>query len=235
MLWARRHAVDLRGRAHDRRGPSRARARPSSACVLVLAAMAVRFVRAGSRRPTAARSSSTLLAPLRLGLGAVLLYVVQSDLWASAFRQAAGANWPKLSTALSALWPAAWVAAAWPILLDRARLRARWRARRGWSWGASAAPCCPGFGLAAALIAAFSFAYVASERDKKFDLAYFRTTRPGEVTRRIVRNLDQPIEIAVFFPVGERGARRGGQLPRATWPRSPASSRSRTTTSTSTR
>jgi hypothetical protein len=57
-----------------------------------------------------------------------------------------------------------------------------------------------GFGLAATLTAAFSFAYVASERDKKVDLAYFRTSRPGEVTRRITRNLDQPIEVAVFFP-----------------------------------
>ena len=42
-----------------------------------------------------------------------------------------------------------------------------------------------GLGLAAALTAAFSFAYVASERDKKADLAYFRTSRPGEVTRWI--------------------------------------------------
>jgi hypothetical protein len=57
-----------------------------------------------------------------------------------------------------------------------------------------------GLGLAATLTAAFSFAYVASERDKKLDLAYFRTSRPGEVTRRIARNLDTPIEIAVFFP-----------------------------------
>jgi hypothetical protein len=57
-----------------------------------------------------------------------------------------------------------------------------------------------GFGLAGALVFAFAFAYVASERDGKLDLAYFRTSRPGEVTRRIVRNLDQPIEVAAFFP-----------------------------------
>jgi len=59
-----------------------------------------------------------------------------------------------------------------------------------------------GFGLAAALVFAFALTYVASERDKKVDLAYFRTTRPGEVTRRIVSHLDQPIELAVFFPAG---------------------------------
>ena len=76
----------------------------------------------------------------------------------------------------------------------------RWRARRGWSWAGSAARCCRASGWPPTLVAAFSFAYVASERDKKLDLAYFRTSRPGEVTRRIVRNLDQPIEVAVFFP-----------------------------------
>jgi hypothetical protein len=44
--------------------------------------------------------------------------------------------------------------------------------------------------------------YAASERDKKVDLAYFRTTRPGESTRKIVRSLDQPLTVAIFFPNG---------------------------------
>ncbi len=59
-----------------------------------------------------------------------------------------------------------------------------------------------GLGLAFALIFAFSVAWVTSERDKKVDLAYFRTTRPGESTRKIVRALDQPIEILTFYPAG---------------------------------
>ena len=89
----------------------------------------------------------------------------------------------------------------------------RWRARRGWSWAGSATRCCRASGWPSRWSFAFSFAYVASERDKKVDLAYFRTSRPGEVTRRIVRNLDQPIEVAVVLPGGERGARRGRRLP----------------------
>jgi hypothetical protein len=59
-----------------------------------------------------------------------------------------------------------------------------------------------GIGLAFAMVFVFSVGYVTSERDKKVDLAYFRTTRPSESTRAIVRNLDQPVEIAVFFPNG---------------------------------
>ena len=129
----------------------------------------------------------------------MLLYVIQSDLWASAFKQPLERNWPKLSTVLSALWPVAWIAAAWPILLVELAYAEMARAPR-LELGRIRSAMLSGLGLAATLTAAVSFAYVASERDKKLDLAYFRTSRPGEVTRRIVRNLDQPIEIAVFFP-----------------------------------
>jgi hypothetical protein len=59
-----------------------------------------------------------------------------------------------------------------------------------------------GMGLAFMLTFAFSLSYAASERDKKVDLAYFRTTRPGESTRKIVRSLDTPITVALFFPNG---------------------------------
>jgi hypothetical protein len=57
-------------------------------------------------------------------------------------------------------------------------------------------------GTAFMLTLAFSLAYAASERDHKWDLAYFRTTRPGESTRKIVRALDAPLTVAVFFPNG---------------------------------
>jgi gliding motility-associatede transport system auxiliary component len=167
--------------------------------VLVIAAMAVRFVRAGKAAADRRTLEHTLLALYAVGLGAVLLYVMQSDLWASAFKQPLERNWPKLSTVLSALWPIAWIAAGWPILLVELAYLEIARAPR-LELGRIRSAMLSGFGLAAALVAAFSFAYVASERDKKLDLAYFRTSRPGEVTRRIARNLDQPVEVAVFFP-----------------------------------
>ena len=167
--------------------------------VLVIGAMAVRFMRAGKSAADRRKLENTLLALYAVSLGAVLLYVIQSDLWASAFKQPLERNWPKLSTVLSALWPVAWVAAAWPILLVELAYAEMARAPR-LELGRIRSAVLSGFGLAAALTAAISFAYVASERDKKLDLAYFRTSRPGEVTRRIVKGLDQPIEVAVFFP-----------------------------------
>ena len=167
--------------------------------VAVVAAMAMRFIRAGKAPVDRKKFEQRMLALYALGLGAVLLYVIQSDLWTSAFNQPLERNWPKLSTVLAALWPVVWVTAAWPILLVELAHAEMARAPR-LDLGRIRSATLSGFGLAAALVAAFSFSYVASERDMKADLAYFRTSRPGEVTRRIVRNLDQPLEIAVFFP-----------------------------------
>ncbi len=167
--------------------------------LLVIGAMVMRFIRAGKAAPDRRKLEQTLLALYAVGLGAVVLYGVQSDLWASAFTQPLERNWPKLSTVLAALWSVVWIAAAWPILLVELSNAEMARAPK-LELGRIRSAMLSGFGLAATLVAAFSFAYVASERDKKVDLAYFKTSRPGEVTRRIVRNLDQPIEVAVFFP-----------------------------------
>ncbi len=169
--------------------------------VLVLIAMAARVQRAHGAGPDRRQVERMLLGLYGLALLAVGLYFVQSDLPTMWKSKPLEHDWPRLATVLGALWPAMWVAAAWPIALIEMAYAAVARAPR-LELGRIRDAMFSGFGLAAALVAAFSLAYVASERDKKVDLAYFRTTRPGEVTRRIVRNLDQPIEIATFFPSG---------------------------------
>jgi hypothetical protein len=168
---------------------------------LVLIAMAIRIGRARGATPDRGQVERTLLALYGLGLFAVALYFVQSDLPTLWKGKALEHGWPRLATVLAALWPAIWAASAWPIALIEMAYAQVARAPRI-EVGRVRDAMYSGFGLAAALVFAFALAYVASERDKKIDLAYFRTTRPGEVTRRIVRNLDQPIEIAVFFPSG---------------------------------
>ncbi|HEX3905955.1 MAG TPA: DUF4350 domain-containing protein [Polyangia bacterium] len=172
--------------------------------LLVIAALAVRAGRAAAAAPDRRYVERTLLGLYGLGLLAVALYFVQSDLptvlglgKAKPLEHA----WPRLATALAALWPAVWLAAAWPIALIEMAYAQIARAPKI-EVGRIRDAMYSGLGLAAALVFAFSLAYVASERDKKVDLAYFRTTRPGEVSRRIVRNLDQPIEVAEFFPEG---------------------------------
>jgi hypothetical protein len=170
--------------------------------LMVLAAVAVRAGRASSAAPDRRQAERTLLGLYALGLLAVLFYFVQSDLPAVLGKgKPLEHSWPRLATVLSALWPAIWLAAAWPIALIEMAYAQIARAPKIEA-GRIRDAMYSGLGLAAALVFAFSFAYVASERDKKVDLAYFRTTRPGEVTRRIVRNLDQPLEVAEFFPEG---------------------------------
>ncbi len=174
--------------------------------VLVFAAIGIRAARARAAAPDRAVVERTLLGFYGLGVLAVVLYFIQSDLpvvlWSG---KPLEHSWPRLATVLSALWPPVWLAAASPIALIELAYAQVARAPRI-EVGRVRDAMFTGLGLAAALVFAFSIAYVASERDKKFDLAYFRTTRPGEVTRRIVRNLDQPIEVAGFFPSGSEVA-----------------------------
>ena len=57
-----------------------------------------------------------------------------------------------------------------------------------------------GLGLAFALIFAFSVQYVATERDTKVDLSYFRVSQAGRGTQKLVASLDEPLEVYLFFP-----------------------------------
>ena len=164
-----------------------------------IAALIVRIMRAQGAAPDRREAEGTLARLYALGLFALLLYFIQSDVPTLRGGKALEHSWPKLATALAALWPAIFLAAAWPIALVEMAYAQMARAPRI-EMGRIKDAMLSGVGLAFALVFAFSVAYVTSERDHKFDLAYFRTTRPGESTRAIVRSLDQPVEVAVFFP-----------------------------------
>ncbi|MFO0593289.1 MAG: Gldg family protein [Polyangiaceae bacterium] len=44
------------------------------------------------------------------------------------------------------------------------------------------------------------FTYGAGEMEMKLDFSYFRTSRPGESTMKIVRSLPEPLTVTAFFP-----------------------------------
>jgi hypothetical protein len=56
-----------------------------------------------------------------------------------------------------------------------------------------------GLTLALSLIFLLSVNYVASERDLRRDLSYFKTTNPSAATLDLVRRLDQPLEVVLFY------------------------------------
>ncbi|ATB31647.1 Gldg family protein [Melittangium boletus] len=114
-----------------------------------------------------------------------------------------GAGWkqklPLLRSALGVLFPVALTLSLLPLgwvelavggmarapVLELGRVRSALRS---------------GLGLAFALVFAFSSQYVATRMDVSWDLAYFRTARPGEATRGLVRGLQAPVEVTLFFP-----------------------------------
>jgi hypothetical protein len=167
--------------------------------LLVLGAMVLRFIRVGQSSGDAQRVERQLVFLYALGTGALLLYFVQSDLFATPFGKPLERDSPKLAVALAALWPALWLAAATTVALVELAYGAVARAPR-LELGRIKDAMYSGLGLAGVLVFAFSAYYVASERDHKWDLSYFRTARPGESTRKIVRTLDQAVTIATFFP-----------------------------------
>ena len=56
-----------------------------------------------------------------------------------------------------------------------------------------------GLTLAFSAVFLLSANYVASERDVRRDLSYFKTTRPGEATRKLVASLERPVRVMLFF------------------------------------
>jgi hypothetical protein len=106
---------------------------------------------------------------------------------------------PRLAGALAVLWPALMLAGTLPVLLVELSLAGMAHApvldtRR------VRAAMLSGLGTALALVFCFSVAYVAAERNLKVDLAYFRSTRAGTATKKLVAALDQPVQVYLFFP-----------------------------------
>ncbi len=172
---------------------------------LLLVATVMRFVRAGAAAKNDPAGADVVRVERALGLlyllscVALLLYLAQSDLLSSLRGSGLDHDWPRLAVILAALWPALWLCAALPILLVELAYASVARAPL-LEFGRIKDALLSGLGLAAALVFSFSIAYVASVRDHKVDLSYFRTARPGESTRKLVASLDQPIEVALFFP-----------------------------------
>ena len=160
--------------------------------VLVALALALRGVRATRSTGEGRRIEWRLFAIYFVAALALGAYFAQSDLGPLA-------RGSTLGTVLGALWPALVVASLLPVLLVEISYAAVARAPRLEHRRLDDA-LLSGLGLAGALIFAFTVCYVATARDVKVDLSYFRTARPGEATRKIVRALDAAVEVSLFYP-----------------------------------
>lgn len=171
--------------------------------LLMLVAFALRLMRRGQVKPDAKTIEGALLKLTGLTLVAMAIYFLGSDAGAKVLGYSLDAEWPKLATVLATLWPSLLVCAVVPLALMEFSYASMARAANVEA-GRVRAAMWSGLGLAFTLIFAFSLQYVVSERDVKVDLAYFRTTKPGEATRKLVQSLTEPVQVTLFFaPVND--------------------------------
>lgn len=165
--------------------------------VLLVVANALRgralFASEGDQR---AVEGQLLLSYAGVGL-ALVLYVLSTDTalaWWGLKEESAA----KTGTVLSALWVAL-MAISLSALLFMELVYARMpiapsvEVRRVRSAGNL------GLTLALSFVFLLSVNYVASERDLRRDLSYFKTTNPSATTLDLVRRLDQPLEVVLFY------------------------------------
>jgi hypothetical protein len=166
---------------------------------LIIAAIVGRLVRQASL-PIAHRAPErTLVALYVVGLVAVGLYFLNSDLLLRLTGKGLEQRMPRLSGALLALWPALLIAGTLPVLFVELSLASMAKAPV-LELGRIRSALLSGLGIAFALVFCFATSYVASERDKNADFSYFRTSRPGESTKKIVAAFDKPVQVHLFFP-----------------------------------
>lgn len=144
-----------------------------------------------------------------VGFVGLLLFTAQSELGTRLLGAPISQSSPKLAVTFQVLFPALLVLSLVPLALLEASVAAMVRAPVLETDRARGA-LFSGVGTAFVLIFGFSAMYVATQRDVTKDLSYFRTAKPGDSSRKIVRGLTEPLQVTLFFPpandVGEQVA-----------------------------
>ncbi|HXU81879.1 MAG TPA: Gldg family protein, partial [Polyangia bacterium] len=166
---------------------------------LAVAGTAWRVVEMKQARPHARAGEKWLALLSGLGLVALLFYFFNSSLTFQLTGRTLEQSSPRLSGVVSTLWPALLLSSILPMLFGELSLASMAKAPVLDLQRVKAAMM-SALGLGFALVFCFATYYVASERDKKLDLAYFRTAKAGEATRKLVKLLDKPVRISLFFP-----------------------------------
>ncbi|WP_225410102.1 Gldg family protein [Stigmatella hybrida] len=162
----------------------------------IIAWGAVRLMRVSGERRVLWRWTLICYAVAFTGL---VLYTAQTELGTRLLGTPLAQAAPKLAVAFQVLFPALLVLGLVPLALLEVSAAAMVRAPVLETERARGA-LFAGLGTAFVLIFAFSAMYVATQLDATWDLSYFRTARPGESTRKVVRGLNEPLQVTSFFP-----------------------------------
>ncbi len=169
-----------------------------AALLMLVAAFAMRLrAMAGSDREIAATQRAALIAQL-VATSALLVYGFTTDSVVASLGlgEEAASRW---TVAFGAVWPILCIAGALPMMLldlvlgnNPVKLPS----------GARTQAVQSGLALAFGISLIFPINYLADAHDIDADFSYFRVTRPGSSTEALVRNLEQPVEVMLFYPPG---------------------------------
>jgi hypothetical protein len=166
--------------------------------VAILAAIIVGLVRGRA----AGRTLPTLYL---VGLAALGLYFLRSDVPSLLGWRSLEVSMPRLDGALAVLWPAVLLAGTLPVLMVELALAGMARSPRVDLRRVRAA-LLSGLGITFALVFCFAICYVAAERNVKADLSFFRTARASQATKQLVTALAEPVDVTLFYPQGNEVA-----------------------------
>lgn len=136
-----------------------------------------------------------------LGLVALAFYYVTTDAGLDRFGIAKWATEKRDHTVelLRVLWISLMALAVVPQMFAELALRPMRRAERPEARRVRAAAMAGG---ALAMVAVYGslLVYASGGIEKKWDYSYFKTSRPGESTKKIAASLSEPIRVVAFFP-----------------------------------
>ncbi|MBZ4399681.1 Gldg family protein [Myxococcus sp. AS-1-15] len=177
---------------------------------LAVGATAWRFVGSRGASLDRRRVDGWVLGLYGLGLLALGLYFLQSDLGLSLFDAPLSQKAPKLAVMLAALFPALLACCLVPLALVEVATQAMARAPV-METGRARSALYSGLGLSFVLVFAFATMYVVTQANTTWDLSYFRTAKPGDSTRKVVRGLNEPLQVMLFFPPANEVGEAVGQ------------------------
>ncbi len=167
----------------------------------ILTAIVGRLYRRRQIGQTAHPVESRILICYLVSAGALLLYAAQADFVMERLRPlfAEARSAERYQVALSVLWPIVWTCAILPLLFIEISYSSMHvtqtvelnRIRRS---------AVSGLILGLTLSLLFLVNYISSEFNKKVDLSYFKTTQPSESSKKMIRNLSEPLQVILFFP-----------------------------------
>jgi hypothetical protein len=136
-----------------------------------------------------------------LGLVALAIYYVTTDSGLDRFGIAKLATEKRDHTVelLRVLWVSLLTLAVVPQIFAEMALRPMRRAERPEARRVRAAAMAGG-ALAMAAVYCSLLVYAAGGIEKKWDYSYFKTSRPGESTKKIAASITEPIRVVAFYP-----------------------------------